>query len=300
LLFFFFNLEKLIVIKNSIESFLIYLKSERAASSCTIEAYHRDLNRLDSALQSHSLNDLKGVTWEMIQKISQEISVHWAKSTTSRWLKAVKSFLRYAQREGLIAHNEGALIEIPKIWQQIPKIMEADLLNRLFEEMDELDFEGARDRAFFEILYGCGLRVSEACQLDLEDVNDEAVRVKGKGSKYRQVPIGSKAIEALDHYLAHFRHDNHSALFIKTNGDRVSRSTMWHRLKKHLKESGMSAQISPHTLRHSYATHLLEGGADIRIIQELLGHSSIATTDRYTQVQMKKLRSSFDLYHPRS
>lgn len=288
------------MITQSIESFLIYLKSERAASPCTIEAYSRDLRRFAATLEIHQIQSIESISWELVQKICAELSCTWAKSTAARWLKAVKSFLKYARKEGLTKHDEGALVEIPKLWQQLPRILSRNHLEVLLDGIDDGDLEGARDKAFFEVLYSCGLRISEACNLDIEDVNDQMIRVKGKGSKQRQVPIGSKALMSLDSYLGHYRNDQMSALFIRKDGRRVSRSLMGHRLRKHLNELAIGPIASPHTLRHSYATHLLEGGADIRIIQELLGHSSIATTDRYTQVHMSRLKDSFDKFHPRS
>lgn len=287
-----------------IELFLTYLQSERACSEHTLSAYRRDLLRLHEVAVSRAIKNCRELTWEMVTEIAGDLSKKWAPATRSRWLKAIKSFLRFARKEGWMLCDEGALVDLPRLWQTLPKVWSQEFTAQFLEGIDTTQFEGARDRAFFEILYGSGLRVSEACMLNLEDVNEQMVRVKGKGSKFRQVPLGSKALEALDYYLANFRSDEHEALFIRPSGRRVTRGMMWHRLKKHLESSSRLLHVpskgSPHTLRHSYATHLLEGGADVRIIQELLGHASIATTDRYTHVQMSTLRQAFEKFHPRS
>jgi integrase/recombinase XerD len=158
---------------------------------------------------------------------------------------------------------------------------------------------GARDKAILEVLYASGLRVSELCGLNIQDVGEEAVRVKGKGSKERIVPIAPSALQSVDHYLGKFREDEEKALFIGPHGKRIDRTVVWARVKFYAKKAAISKEISPHTLRHSFATHLLENGADLRVIQEMLGHSSISTTDRYTHISRKHLHEAFEKFHPR-
>lgn len=286
--------------QEQIDSFLIYLKSERASSPHTLEAYGRDLLKLRQGAEALGRCKVGELTWEVVAKIGAELSSFFKPASLSRWYKAVKSFLKFAYKEEWLKSDEASLIRLPKEWKTIPKVFSAEFTATLLESIDNGDFEGSRDRAFFELLYGSGLRISEVCLLNLCDVNDTHVRVEGKGSKQRQVPLGSKSLEAIDYYLSHFRQDNEQALFVKLGGGRVTRSMMWHRLKKYLQLQNEQKKGSPHTLRHSYATHLLEGGADVRVIQELLGHSSIATTDRYTHVQVDHLRESFERFHPKS
>ncbi len=150
------------------------------------------------------------------------------------------------------------------------------------------------------MIYASGLRVSEVCGLNLHDVDDTVVRVKGKGGKERIVPIAASAVAAIDHYLVTFRPDNKDTpLFLSEKGKRIERTLVWKRVKHYAKLAGISKVISPHTLRHSFATHLLENGADLRIIQEMLGHSNIATTDRYTHISQRHLTEAFENFHPR-
>jgi integrase/recombinase XerD len=158
---------------------------------------------------------------------------------------------------------------------------------------------GARDKAMLEVLYASGLRVSELCGLNIQDVGEEAVRVKGKGSKERVVPIAKSALNTVDHYLGKFREDKEGALFLGSQGKRLDRITVWSRVKFYAKKAGITKSISPHTLRHSFATHLLENGADLRVIQEMLGHANIGTTDRYTHISRKHLHEAFERFHPR-
>ena len=162
---------------------------------------------------------------------------------------------------------------------------------------------GSRDRALLEVLYASGLRVSEVCGLDITDVDDDFLRVKGKGGKERVVPIARSAVAHIDHYLLHFRASHgkkNEALFVSKKGKRLDRTLVWHRVKFYAQKAGIVKSISPHTLRHSFATHLLENGADLRVIQEMLGHASVATTERYTHISQKHLTEAFKAFHPRS
>ena len=160
-----------------------------------------------------------------------------------------------------------------------------------------------RDRAILELLYASGLRVSEVCGLKLYDLDDQFVRVQGKGSKERLVPLGQKALQAVDEYLKHcrdrFESEKQLALFVTKRGNPIDRIGVWHMIKKYAKQAGIVKNISPHTLRHSFATHLLDNGADLRVIQEMLGHASISSTDRYTHISRSRLQESFEQFHPR-
>ena len=163
--------------------------------------------------------------------------------------------------------------------------------------------DSARDAVILELLYATGMRISELCSLNFYDIGDDSVRVVGKGSKERIIPIHQRALSILDRYLVHFypieRPQNTSPLFVSKKGIRISRNCVWRRMQYYSKKIGLAKKISPHTLRHSFATHLLENGADIRIIQELLGHETIATTEKYLHVAQNKLHQNFLDYHPR-
>jgi len=279
--------------------FMLYLRSEKGLSHHSLEAYERD-NR----------NFLKSVASKEISAIQQEDIIEYcallyqkkyATASISRALIAIKVFFRFLYREKIIPKDVSLTLESPKIWQLIPDVLSADEVNRLLKQPDPDTFVGARDRAILEVLYASGLRVSELVSLSIHDVDDEHIRVLGKGKKERLVPVGREAILAVDHYLSlrdHFPQIEKDALFISTRGKRVTRESIWKMVKECAKRAGIIKNISPHTLRHSFATHLLDNGADLRIIQEMLGHTNIATTDRYTHVSQNRLQEAFHRYHP--
>ena len=190
-----------------------------------------------------------------------------------------------------------------KIWQLIPEVLSCTEMVSLLEAPDKDTLIGSRDKAILEVLYACGLRVSELCSLKIYDVDDVYVRVLGKGMKERVIPIGEAAIQAIDHYLHHYRSQYDSEklqeLFVSTRGKPLDRIQVWKMVKGYAKKVGIVKNISPHTFRHSFATHLLDNGADLRVIQEMLGHASISSTDRYTHISKSHLQQSFEAYHPR-
>ncbi|MES2121189.1 MAG: tyrosine-type recombinase/integrase, partial [Chlamydiota bacterium] len=191
-------------------------------------------------------------------------------------------------------------LDSPKMWQLIPEVLTVSEVNALLHAPNPEEFAGARDQAVLLVLYASGLRVSEVCGLNLQDVDDQVVRVKGKGGKERIVPIAQVATSAIDHYLVRFRKESDfPALFVTEKNRRIDRTLVWKRVKFYAKAAGIQKSISPHTLRHSFATHLLENGADLRVIQEMLGHANIATTDRYTHISTQHLADAFNAFHPR-
>jgi integrase/recombinase XerD len=215
-------------------------------------------------------------------------------------LIAVKVFFRYLKREGMIPQDPTLHLDTPKLWQLIPEVLSCEEVERLLAAPDQESPVGARDRAILEVLYASGLRVSEVCSLNIQDLDDTTLRVKGKGGKERVVPIAEVAVKAVDDYLTRFRGEQEEeALFLNERGKRMDRQLVWKQIKFYAKKAGIDKRISPHTLRHSFATHLLDNGADLRVIQEMLGHASIATTDRYTHVSQHHLKSAFDAFHPR-
>ena len=216
-------------------------------------------------------------------------------------LVSIKIFLRFLYREELIKNEIGLSIDMPKIWQLIPDILTFTEIEKLLLAPDLNTEIGARDRAILHVIYASGLRVSEICGLNIQDFSDHTIRVIGKGKKERIVPVACSAVEAVDYYLLHYRPSNAKieALFINIKQKRIDRFSIWKQLKSYAKQIGITKSISPHTLRHSFATHLLENGADLRVIQELLGHSSIATTDRYTHLSNKHIIEAFQSCHPR-
>ncbi|MDF2577502.1 MAG: Tyrosine recombinase XerC [Chlamydiales bacterium] len=292
---------------NYIEEFALYISAERGLSINTIEAYKRDLFTFVEYLDNQEIKTWKDVVQTHIVKfMAQGQNLGYASSTLCRSLMAIKVFFRFLKKENHIQTNEALYLDSPKLWQLIPDVLTQDELDDLFKQPDTTQALGARDRAILEVLYATGIRVSELCSLGIYDVDDHYIKVMGKGKKERLVPIGKHAIQSIDHYLGQFR-DQYTAsleeknppLFVSRTGKRVDRISIWEMVKEYSKQAGITKNISPHTFRHTFATHLLDNGADLRIIQELLGHSSIATTDRYTHVSHAKLQSAFQKSHPR-
>ncbi len=283
--------------ESEILNFLTYLGSEKGLSPKTLEAYGRDLRFF-----AHFLGEMKvgDVTSEKIIFYFQSLKEKGiASSSLCRALVAVKVFFRFLKRERISNDNPTLFLESPKMWQLIPEVLTVSEVTRLLEAPDRESAEGARDRAILQVIYASGLRVSELCGLSIGDVSDHQIRVRGKGRKERVIPIAASAVQAVDDYLARFRKEGEGALFLSRGGRPMSRITVWERVKFYAKKAGITKKISPHTLRHSFATHLLENGADLRVIQEMLGHSHIATTDRYTHVSRKHLHEAFAKFHPK-
>lgn len=286
-----------------IEDFLFYLASERGLSKNTVEAYQRDLAHFTEVLEKRGIKDLSFVKEaEIIAFLDRLKEQKLASSSIYRAMVALKSLFRFLRKERLIKSEETLYLDTPKMWQLIPEVLTEDEVQQLMSAPNCDEPMGARDRAILEVLYASGLRVSELCGLNIADVDDAFVKVRGKGGKERLVPIAQSAVERIDHYLIHFRQgsgEKNEALFVSNKGVRLDRIAVWNRVKFYAREAKLAKSISPHTLRHSFATHLLENGADLRVIQEMLGHASIATTDRYTHVSQKYLSEAFHQFHPR-
>ncbi len=288
----------------ALSDFLSYLGSERGLSSHTLLAYRRDVEMFFALLKQRGRSDLTQVQEEDVIAFLELLKgQHYASSSICRSLVAVKVFFRFLKREKAIPSDPTAHLDSPQLWQLIPEVLTYQEVEALLNCPDPSNSIGARDKAVFEVMYASGLRVSEVCGLNLFDVNERTVRVKGKGGKHREVPIGQAALDAVDYYLLHFRGEvadgKEAPLFVTEKGKRIDRTLVWHRIKLYGKQAGIGKVLSPHTLRHSFATHLLENGADLRVIQEMLGHASIATTDRYTHISQQHLSQAFSAFHPR-
>lgn len=286
----------------ALDDFISYVGSEKGLSLNTISAYRRDIALFCDLLRKQGVAALQQVEQShIIAFLAFLKSQNYASSSTYRMLVSLKVFFRFLKREKLVAEDATSHLDSPKVWQLIPEVLTVAEVERLLSMPDSRSALGARDKAILEVLYASGLRVSEVCGLDIHDLDDGFVRVKGKGGKERLVPIAQTAVKAVDHYLLNFRTQAHEerALFVTSRGKRVDRMAMWKRVKEYATKAGISKSISPHTLRHSFATHLLENGADLRVIQEMLGHASVSTTDRYTHISQRHLVSAFDSFHPR-
>jgi len=285
----------------TLSEFLFYLGSEKGFSPNTIHAYRRDLTQFITAIAEKQIGDFSQVGQGEIAFFLESLhQKEMASSSIHRAMMALKSFFRYLRREGVIKGEETLYLDTPKMWQLIPEVLSEEEVKALLAAPNREESVGARDYAMLEVLYGCGLRVSEVCGLNLHDVDDAFVRVRGKGGKERVVPIAASAVSAIDDYLVQFRGESgEEALFLTSRGKRLGRGLVWQRIKEYARLAELTKSISPHTLRHSFATHLLENGADLRVIQEMLGHANIATTDRYTQIGQKHLFNAFNRCHPR-
>lgn len=286
-------------LNEKILDFIRYLASEKGASQHTIDAYRSDLETFHEHIQ--------GITpytkEQIIDFLAHQKEKKYATATIARRMIALKVFFKFLTREDVIPENIALYLETPKQWKKLPEYLTEDEIERLLAIKGDTpnDF---RDRALFELLYSSGLRVTELCGLKIYDVDDQFIKVMGKGKKERLVPVGKRAVEAIDLYLCHHRSnfdsEKETSLFLSDKGKPISREFVWHRIKLRAKEAGIVKNISPHTLRHTYATHLLDHGADLRVIQEMLGHATIASTDRYTHVSCTRLQESFNACHPRS
>lgn len=284
--------------ENLLDDFIAYISSEKGLSKNSIEAYQRDVTSFLNFLSKGAIHDIAQVRKEhIINHLGIFKNQGYATSSISRALIAIKVFFRFLKRERLVEHNVAFYLESPKLWQLIPDVISSEEIELLIAQPDDQTFVGARDKAIIEILYGSGLRVSEVCGLAIYDVDDDFIRVLGKGGKERLVPINRAAVKAIDHYLLFFRCDYESEklrlLFLTKKGRPIDRITIWKMMKTYAKQAGIAKSISPHTLRHCFATHLLDNGADLRIIQEMMGHATIGSTDRYVHVSKAQIAKTF-------
>jgi len=286
-----------------IEDFLAYLGAERGLAQNTLLSYRRDIALFTQVLQERGIKSAERIQEEdVIAFLAVLKQKGYATSSICRALVAIKMLHRFLKREKGVAKDVTLHLDSPKMWQLIPEVLTLSEVDRLLKAPDVSTAEGALDHAILHVIYASGLRVSEVCGLNLQDVDDHIVRVRGKGGKERIVPIAQSAVKALDHYLTHYRTqvgDTQEALFVGAKGKRIDRTFVWKRVKAYAKAAGIVKEISPHTLRHCFATHLLENGADLRVIQEMLGHASISTTDRYTHISQRHLKEAFEAFHPR-
>lgn len=284
--------------------FFRYLASEKGLAIKSLEAYRADLKKFFTYLRQigiHSLEELE--TSDLVNYLNMLKLKSYAESTICRALISLKLFFRFAFSEGFLPRNITLSLESPRIWQLIPEVLTIEETESLLAQPDIQTAEGSRDRAILELLYATGVRVSECCSLGVYDVDDSYVRVIGKGNKERVIPIGQKAIHAIDHYIIHFRgivESEKDPLFINERGRRIDRFLVFNLVKGYAETAQIKKNVSPHTLRHSFATHLLENGAELRVIQEMLGHANISSTDRYTQISQNHVQKAFHAFHPRS
>lgn len=292
-----------------IRNYINYLRIEQGVSNNTIEAYKRDLLHFEKFLNfCDPPIRIREAKREDIVNYEKDMFGYLKSSSVKRKISAIKGMYKFMLREGDIENNPAASIVLPKIDQKLPDVLSIEKLANLLDTMPDTTAAAIRDKAILEVLYGCGLRVSELCGLNIENcvINEGFLLVHGKGGKDRISPISGTAAKSLKEYIdkarpSYLRHANNisSAVFLNARGTRLSRQSV-HSIVKKCGQAVKIKDLHPHTLRHSYATHMLEGGADLRVIQDILGHSDISTTQIYTHVSNSHIKEEYLAAHPRA
>ena len=292
---------------NVVRSYQRYLKLQRGFSPHTVEAYQRDLEKLLNYLKQEgkTLDDVQLEDLQHFAATLHELGI--GPSSQCRILSGVRSFFRFLELDGWREDDPSELLESPVLGEHLPEVLSEEEVDMLEGSIDLSKWEGQRNKAIIEVLFSCGLRVSELVNLKLSSiyVDEQYVRVMGKGSKERLVPISPKALRELDLWLVDrnlmkIKPGEEDYVFLNRRGAHLTRTMILIMIKRQAEEAGIQKTISPHTLRHSFATALLEGGADLRAIQAMLGHESIGTTEIYTHIDMSTLRQEILEHHPRN
>jgi integrase/recombinase XerD len=295
------------LLRFQLDRFSDYLTLEQGNSPRTLEAYRRDVERLVEYAKLKGAPAPVDLTSRLLREFVYHLKdIGLSPSSIRRNISAVRTYFKFLMADGVVARDPSERLETPKRWRTLPDVLTVDEIEKLLAAPNLDQPLAFRDRAMLELAYGAGLRVSEWITLGVKDVlfEDMLVRVFGKGSKERLVPIGRKAIGAVATYIRELRPklekgSGKGVLFLNARGEPLSRMGAWKILRGHVERAGITKAVSPHTLRHSFATHLLEGGADLRAVQEMLGHADISTTQIYTHVDREYLRQVHKQFHPR-
>lgn len=292
---------------NIVRKYKNYLLLEKSLSPNSIDAYMTDLAKLSGFLQNENLT-VEDVTLDNLQQfVAQLYDIGINARSVARIISGIKSFYDFLVLDGYMQNDPTELLDSPKIGLKLPTVLALDEIEKLMSVIDLSTKEGQRNRAILETLYSCGLRISELTTLKFSDLffDEGFIKVQGKGSKQRLVPISHTAINEIEKYLIYRKEINvkkgsEDALFLSNRGTAISRIMVFHFIKEYAIQAGIKKTISPHTFRHSFATHLLEGGANIRAIQLMLGHEKITTTEIYTHMDREYLRQEIIEHHPRN
>jgi integrase/recombinase XerD len=293
-----------------ISDFKSFLKLEKSLSGNSIEAYINDVCKLRSFIEMRNLN----LSPQDVQLSHLKEFIKWfnkiglSARSQARVISGIRAFYRYLLLEDLIDTDPTTLLDSPKIGRKLPEILSVEEIDLLISKIDLSKPEGQRNKAIVEVLYSCGLRVSELTNLKLSNIyfDQGFIKVIGKGNKERLVPMGSKAVQEIEYYLTDrnslpsISRESEDILFLNRRGRKLTRVMIFTIIKDLVRKSGIKKNISPHTFRHSFATHLIDGGADLRAVQEMLGHESILTTEIYTHLDRQYLRDAIIRFHPRS
>ncbi len=291
-----------------VSEYLAVLRLEKNLSDNTINSYKNDINNFFIFCEENDIDDLNQVNSVHISQFMQiQREAGYKSSTTARYISSLKGFFSYLHQSNYIESDPTESMLSVKLSRKLPTVLSVEEIDKIFSLPDTNDKFGLRDRAILEILYSCGLRVSESINLKKSDLllKDEVIRVFGKGSKERIIPIGTSAIQWVTKYLINSRpflvkrNVSKDYVFLSVRGSKLSRMAVWKIIDKYVKDAEIKKEIHPHTFRHSFATHLIEGGADLRAVQEMLGHSSISTTQIYTHIDRQYIKQVHHDFHPR-
>lgn len=296
--------------KSAITGYRTYLQLERGLSMNSVSAYQRDIIKFSEfCIQEEGLVAPGEIEMNHIEHfLGYLFDEGIARTSQARMLSGIRSFCKYLRLEGILHGNPVELVETPRPQRKLPDVLSVSEISAIIGAVDLSRREGIRNKSMLEVLYSCGLRVSELCELQISKIDfvDRVIRVVGKGNKERVIPIGTTAIESIDDYLAQYRSQIipckgfEDTLFLGRQGRGLSRQMAFTMLRRVAIQAQIRKNISPHTFRHSFATHLLEAGADLRAVQEMLGHAQITTTEIYTHLDRRFLRNQIDSFHPRS
>ena len=294
----------------AIENYANYLRFEKNASENTIEAYVSDLQKLQDFAEQNLMNITPiTISYEHLQEFLYQVSkINYSERTQARWISSIKGFFSFLLEDELREDNPSALLETPKLGLYLPDTLSLEEIEKLISATEENTDLAKRNRCMIEVLYGCGLRVSELTELQISNINfkENYLKIQGKGDKVRFVPLADYTADFIKNYIDNIRskqkiNPKHSdILFLNSRGAQISRQMVFLIIKEIVRKAGIQKNISPHTFRHSFATHLLQNGADLRFIQEMLGHSSITTTEIYTHLNTEELHETILKYHPRN
>ena len=295
--------------ENFLQDYMTMLKVERNLARNSLESYERDLQQYHQYLKTElKLKTIRNVTLGHIRSFVRKLSNRGlAANSIKRAVSSIRTYHNFLSAEGHMKDNPAQLLDTPKIPRKLPNVLTIQEIDKILGIIPENAPMAQRDLAIFEMMYSCGLRVTELCDFKTSDIlwDSEMIRVQGKESKQRFVPFGPIARENLKNYLNHERNTladknpNVAEVFLSRNGRKLTRMMIWVLLKKWTESAEVKKEVSPHTLRHSFATHLLEGGADLRSVQEMLGHTDITTTQIYTHLDKEHLKEVHRTYHPR-
>ena len=288
--------------------FLTMLRVERNVSNHTMDAYKRDINQYLMYLGDLDIKNLSDVKSTHIRDYIRVLSDGgMAPASISRIISSIRTYYRFLSSENILDENPVLLINNPKLPKKLPDVLSEKEISLIINAIQESSQFYQRDKAIIELLYSCGIRVTELCNLEMSSlfIDEDLIRVMGKGNKERLLPLGIRSKKYLDDYIKHSRNSHikksgSSFVFVSRNGNQLTRAMINIILNKWTQVSGLKKSVSPHKLRHSFATHLLEGGADLRFVQALLGHSDISTTQIYTHIDKHYLKEVYKIHHPRS